>query len=282
MLSLPLTFFCMKSDNTTENPVFLNKKLINDQLETCKKGLFSFQKLDCSQGIKKLSDISLNEAHPIYDCEIFLDQNPIDLIYLYNFRLFLFVENTQRNSQKFGQTLFVYYPNLNFSVQMISQPFKLVSTPLTHILTKKSASTGKNSSANSFITASNSSGRNKKTSIKFGFLTLDQNHRMCPLMASDPVSLQVPLIGVWIYGVNYPRISENELKIDENYLIWGILAEFVKNQNLLEKYAYDERKKNFFLTCFSNEENPKFYEVELLRNHGEQKWVFLKMNMRSN
>lgn len=273
MFSLPITLFSQQSQ---EN-VFANyKQYIQPQIQNCEKGLSTFLNLDCTPAVKKLSDFSLSEAHPIYDCELFLDLNPIDLIFLNNFRVFLYTSNSKKKG-RIGLTRLLYFPSLNFSIQMIQQPFKLVSTPLTHILTKKNpCNSGKNSSANSFITTSNSSGRNKKTSIKFGFLTLDQNHRMCPLMASDPMALQVPLIGVWIFGINYPKSGENEIKItSENYLIWGILAEFVKNQNLFEKYAYDERRKNFFLACFSTEENPKFYEVELLK--GDNKWSLLKV-----
>lgn len=275
MLSLPITLFCLQNQ---EN-VFSNyTDIILPQLNICQKGLSSFMNLDCSQALKKLSDFSLSEAHPIYDCELFLDLNPLDLIYLYNFRMFLYIAEGQ-GRDKMSMTRVLFFPALNYSIQMISQPFKLVSTPLTHILTKKNAnSSGRNSSANSFMTMSNSSGRSKKSSMKFGFLTLDQNQRMCPLMASDPMALQVPLIGVWIFGVTYPKSNENEIKcMGENYLIWGILAEFVKNQQLLEKFAYDEKKKNFFLACFSIEENPKFYEVELLKGTNENKWVLLKV-----
>jgi len=318
-------------ENSNEMSIFRYKELIENQLEICKKGLFSFENLDCSQSLRKLSDLSLSEAHPIYDCEVFLDLNPIDLIYLYNFRIFLFEENLEKISQNFAketsqnssqnskisqnpfknpkisqnpfknpkklqnlsqtaensensnnssnflQTRLLFYPSLDFSIQMISQPFKLVSTPLTHILTKRSSfPSSKNSSANSFITASNSSGNNRKTSIKFGFLTLDQNSRIVPLMASDPMVMKVPLIGVWIFGINYPKIPDSEVKFDENYLIWGILAEFVKNQGFCEKYAYDQMKKCFFLACFSSEENPRFYEVELLKNC-EKKWSFISI-----
>lgn len=275
MLSLPITLFCLQDpDNIYSN----FKDIIVPQLNICQKGLSSFLNLDCSQILKKLSDFSLSEAHPIYDCELFLDLNPLDLIYLYNFRMFLYISASQERD-KMSMTRVLFYPALNYSIQMISQPFKLVSTPLTHILTKRNTnSSGRNSSANSFMTTSNSSGRSKKSGMKFGFLTLDQNQRMCPLMASDPMALQVPLIGVWIFGVTYPKSNENEIKyMGENYLIWGILAEFVKNQQLMEKFAYDEKKKNFFLACFSLEENPKFYEVELLKGANENKWVLLKV-----
>ena len=264
MQSFPITLFCQNSQE--QSPIASSKSILLEQMEHFKKGLSSFQNLDCSQTIKKLSDVSLSEAHPIYDCEVILDQNPLDLIFLNNFRLFLYSKSS-KTPDTFSLMRLLAFPSLDFSIQMISQPFKLVSTPLTHILTKKSNRT--TSTANSFITASNSSGRNKKSSIKFGFLTLDQNHRICPLMASDPISLQVPLIGVWIFGVSFPKpASEFECKIDENYLIWSVLAEYVKNQHFFQKYSFDERKKSFFLACFSSEENPKFYEVELQKNKG--------------
>lgn len=268
-MQYPVTLFCLKEKEDN-----FNQKLISQQLSTCKSGLSSFQSLDCSQPLKKLSDFSLSESHPIYDCEILLDLHPLDLIYLYNFRLFLFCQKAS-SKEKINLTSILSYPNLNFSIQLISQPFKLVSTPLTHILTKKNTTNGRNSSGNSFITTSNSStGRNKNSNIKFGFLTMDQNHRICPLMASDPIALQVPLIGVWISGVMYPKAGFTGEKFDENYLIWGILAEFVKNQGLVEKYVYDLKKNNFLLACFSNEESPKFYEVELQK---DPEWGLLRV-----
>jgi hypothetical protein len=32
---------------------------------------------------------------------------------------------------------------------------------------------------------------------------------MLPMMASDPVSLQVPLIGVWAYNVQLSKLKDN-------------------------------------------------------------------------
>jgi hypothetical protein len=32
-------------------------------------------------------------------------------------------------------------------------------------------------------------------------MSLDQNNRALVFMASDPLSQQVPLIGLWLYGV---------------------------------------------------------------------------------
>jgi hypothetical protein len=39
--------------------------------------------------------------------------------------------------------------------------------------------------------------------LTYGFMTLDQNQRIFPFLARDTLSIQVPLIGVWIYGANF-------------------------------------------------------------------------------
>ena len=40
-----------------------------------------------------------------------------------------------------------------------------------------------------------------------GFLTLDEEHRLLPLMENEQLTLKYPIVGVWVYNV--PEINLN-------------------------------------------------------------------------
>lgn len=197
----------------------------------------------------------------------------LDLVYYNNFRIFLFFKPD-------GLEKYLSFPNLDFQLRQIGQPLKFISTPLTLLLTEKS---GHDLINNSSVLNSSSSSiyRNSKESLlQFGFLTIDQNKRICPLVSSDPLIMELPLIGVWLYGIkiNFEEISM-EKKIDETYKVWGLLTEFVKNTHFKRKYSYDEINKNFILVAFNQDENPKFYEVEIMNDKERaNEWMFMKCN----
>ena len=74
-----------------------------------------------------------------------------------------------------------------------------------------------------------------KTEYKFGFLTLDQSKRILPLMASDPIVFQLPLIGAWLY-----TNDQNEDILSKTQLIWTIITEFVTGNKFKSKITNNQ------------------------------------------
>ena len=163
----------------------------SSQISTAVGGLQTLQNFDCSLHNGDASDSSMASDHRAYGA--ITPVRPIDLAYLNNFRIFIFAEPHSSNAQMVKLHRYIYFPKIDFQLRQISQPFKIVNTPLTSMLTKKSARHDRSGLDNL-----SSSSKKKKMGLKFGFLTLDQNQRMLPFMASDPISRQVPLIGAWV------------------------------------------------------------------------------------
>lgn len=89
-------------------------------------------------------------------------------------------ETTQRLLMKCE----ILYPAITLQFTPISS-LKLVSTPLSSKLSKGSAS-----------------------KYQSGFLTLDQSGRGLPLLESDPLVLQYPIVGIWVTGI--PETPSNK------------------------------------------------------------------------
>lgn len=231
-------------------------KLMSHQFASCVKGILSFQNLDSCAFTGDAKDQIRNLTMPL---------NILDMIYLNNFRVQIAIQRASSKENAYKVHRYIYFPNISFYMQQISQPFKLVSTPLTNILAKK------------YKKPPNSSEKKKKRGLKVGFLTLDQNQRILPFMASDPLAQQVPLIGIWTYGL---KQQANE-SIDYRYAIWSILVEFTKNKQIFQRFSYDDIKKRFLLVMFNQDETPNFYEIEIIDSEEdkmvdyEQQWLLL-------
>ena len=63
---------------------------------------------------------------------------------------------------------------------------------------------------------------------------------------------KLPLIGAWVYGINIYQQKD---------IVWGILAEFVKNKQTGIKFLYNKSK--FLFLSFNFGRNPEFHEVTL-------------------
>lgn len=172
-----------------------------------------------------------------------------DLVYLNMFRIFTFLFKTKiSNTSRYIAQRLLYFPNVSFKIACIQQPFKLVATPLNNLVTKRSKS--------------DPSGSGKKPNIKFGFVSLDANQRMLFFMTSDPLAAQIPLIGLWVYGIN-PHIDMLDDESQEKNVLQGILFEYI-NSTLKNRYSFDKVRKTFLLAIFSPEEGAKYYEVEFV------------------
>lgn len=169
-----------------------------------------------------------------------------DLVYLNLFRILTVImkaETPQMTRYKIQKL--VYFPNVSFILNALHSPFKLVNSPLVTMLTKKSSSQPP-----------------KRPAIKFGFLSLAANQRLLPLAASDPLCTQVPIIGLWIHGIN-SKIESIEKSEEEKNLLVAFLFEYINNPAIKSRYSFDSEKKTFLLLCFA-EDSSKFYEVEFV------------------
>jgi len=178
-----------------------------------------------------------------------------DLVFLNIFRVFAVVMKSEvMNIVRYKIQKTIYFPNVSFNIVGIHQPFKLVSSPLTSLLTQRP--TNQPSSGKAY----------KKPSIKFGFLSLSSNQRLLPLMASDPLCAQVPVIGLWISGIsaNLEAIEQNE---EEKNLLLGFMFEYINNTSIKNRYSFDHERKTFLVLLFPIEEKAQFYEAEFVRLH---------------
>ena len=179
-----------------------------------------------------------------------------DILYLNMFRIFNFILKTSDNesSSKYIAHRLLYFPNISFKLSSISQPFKLVSTPLAQMITRK------------IKPESLGSKSHVRSDIKFGFISLDKSQRMLPLMTSDPFAAQIPLIGLWVHGLSRPveLLSEGDY---ERGVLMSILFEYINNSSLNNRYSFNKDKKTFLIALFSPEEGSRFYEVEYVSLH---------------
>eukprot|EP01017_Pseudomicrothorax_dubius_P015160 TRINITY_DN1758_c0_g3_i3.p1 TRINITY_DN1758_c0_g3~~TRINITY_DN1758_c0_g3_i3.p1 ORF type:complete len:841 (+),score=207.27 TRINITY_DN1758_c0_g3_i3:101-2623(+) len=177
-----------------------------------------------------------------------------DQAYLSLFRLGLILVGNDET--KFDLEKLIHFPHIDFRLHAMAQPFKVVGTPLTKLLTKKIDC-------------------DPRTAVKFGFLTLDQSHRLMPLLVSDPLAKKVPLLGVWIKGVKYKRGSTAPQAAAEAQ-IWSVLTNYIVSSAFPGKYVFNGGTPTFVLLIFG-EESTSFYEVEVLTGRPmDCRWLFLR------
>lgn len=74
-------------------------------------------------------------------------------------------------------TIQLTFPLCSFELRKLEKRLKIVSCPLAHDLCAAG------------------------DDFRSGFLTMDQNYRLLPVLAGDPKTLEFPLVGVWIAGI---------------------------------------------------------------------------------
>jgi hypothetical protein len=127
------------------------------------------------------------------------------------------------------------YPTASFNFIPIS-PLKIVSSPLSLKLAKRST---------------------KAAKFQTGFLTLDLNQRLLPLLLSDPLAQKYPLVGIWV--TNIPRSSQSSPSSFMHPLVWSACVRFVQTSSVKEKISPDPEQYSFLCVHFSTK--PKFFEV---------------------
>lgn len=184
------------------------------------------------------------------------DLSQLDFMYLQNFRIFLqCIFN--KATKKLKMTTQICYPDINVKLLRIKQPYKIVSSPLTKLLIKK-RKLSPNSQKQQIRRAKNTN------HFKFGFITFDQNHRFLLFLASDILTKQVPLIGLWVQG-DFLTNSSNNFYSSE--ILHCLICNFLTHTKMVNKLTFSKSKIAFFVVIFSlNGKKPKFFEATLMKN----------------
>ena len=89
---------------------------------------------------------------------------------------FLFLSCYTHDPSGLQLSIQLTYPRCAFELRKLDKRLKVVSCPLSHELCVQS------------------------DTFKSGFLTMDQNHRLLPILAGDSAAVSYPLVGIWVAG----------------------------------------------------------------------------------
>ena len=102
------------------------------------------------------------------------------------------VHVTQLTRREFRVSFSILLPNTKFKIRAIPQ-MKVVSTPLSRLLLGK-------------LNAEAEGIENIQELINMkpasGFITLDSEKRIFPLLPQDPFLQETPVVGIWLWGVD--------------------------------------------------------------------------------
>lgn len=150
------------------------------------------------------------------------------------------------SAEQVSQRLFIrcdiVYPTVTLQFTAI-QSLKLISTPLTIEL---------------------SQGRKKR--FQYGLLTLDSGGRVLPLLVTDPLTSQYPIVGVWVTGVPGPSSSAKYSPL-MHPLVWAACVHFILSNDIRERISPSPETNTFLLLHFKDQS--RFYEVS---TQGQCKW----------
>lgn len=132
------------------------------------------------------------------------------------------------------------------------QPIKIVANPLSKFLTQKKFIQNDVKRQNRYDT---------------GFLTLDEEHRLLPLMENEQLTLKYPIVGVWVYNVpeinlNSNRDSHQNFNKSQSFeqiinhpLVWAACSRFIFCDQFQSKLSLSESQNSFLLVCFHGPSN---------------------------
>jgi len=148
-------------------------------------------------------------------------------------------EETQRLLLK----VVVYFPAVTLQFTPISS-LKLVNCPLTMNLTQA-----------------------RKEGYQCGFLTMDQNRRVLPLLPSDSLTYKYALVGIWATGIPESPNTSTKYTPLVHPLVWAICVQFIETRSCREKMSPNPQSNSFLFIHFASK--PKFYEVS---TQGSASW----------
>jgi hypothetical protein len=127
-------------------------------------------------------------------------------------------------------------PDVSFQFFTLEKAIKLVSTPLSRLLIGKFSEKDRGTyKVDNFEDDGEYS----------GFLSLDQDKRIYPLLSSfqeDPESQALPVVGVWFYGL----AGDNQF---QSQFVYGHLIRFILSRNI-QKMAQNFKKTDFVVISF--------------------------------
>ncbi|CAH0482533.1 unnamed protein product [Peronospora belbahrii] len=91
--------------------------------------------------------------------------------------------------------------------------------------------------------------------LQSGYLTLDQTRKAVPLLKVDPLVLQLPLVGVWVYGVQIDDAWDEEIARQQlaDPLLYFACISYLTSQAIRERVGPE---KNTFLVALYPASNP--------------------------
>ena len=123
-----------------------------------------------------------------------------------DFSRVLFKLRKLNNDSEIEINFTILMPNTKFKIRAIPQ-MKLVSTPLSRLLLGK--------------TSQSSWPEGPPTLPSSGFITLDSEERVIPLMPQDPFLQETPAVGIWLWNVEDLRSP----------YVWSVCTRFVFCRN---------------------------------------------------
>ena len=128
-------------------------------------------------------------------------------------RILIHISQSGATSQETKVALSILLPNTKFKIRAIPQ-MKMVSTPLSRLLLGKS-----NSELDLEDIQSSADLTNMKPAS--GFITLDSEKRIFPLLPQDPFLQETPVVGIWLWGIEDLRSP----------FVWAACTRFVFCRN---------------------------------------------------
>lgn len=101
-----------------------------------------------------------------------------------------------------------------------------------------------------------------QSQVKTGFVTMDQTRKLLLLIETDPKAYTLPLVGIWISGIDALESVET----------WAACVRFVRSENILER-VFAPPNCYLLVGYISTSPNPVFYEFSL-NNGGEEDHKF--------
>lgn len=103
-------------------------------------------------------------------------------------------------------------------------------------------------------------------SLRYGFLTLDRARKAVPLLETDPLVLQRPIVGVWIYGVpiNTTDSRGEAVQVMHPYILQSCVK-FIASKTIKERAQVDPA--TFLVAVYPGRNAdplPRFFECRVL------------------
>ncbi|CDW79743.1 UNKNOWN [Stylonychia lemnae] len=177
-----------------------------------------------------------------------------------DFMRVLFTIDCDQARQKLIINCHLIVPDLAFNFIKVPK-VTIISTPLSRMLLGRNSADDKQKIQSNF----------REAGLMYsGFVSIDQDKRIYPLMPNDPESFNSSIVGLWFYGIS---------DINCQY-VWAACARFVFCRNFKDKGKLSISKKQtaFIIVGFNQKQYPQFYQVQA---QGDL-WKIISQNQKIN